>query len=197
METCVINRPVRSTAPTVEPVSLDEAKKALGLPLDGSYHDDPLTTEIQTARAMVEDDTGIVCLTGTYTLKLTDWPEESYFELRGLRPVTSITSIAYTAVDGTSTTWSSSYYSLDTAPVQPVIKLVYGQYWPTLRGDINGVTVTMVAGYATAAAVPAMVKEAVLCAVALNWKTKAGENTRGYQELYDRAVNRLGRATYP
>lgn len=197
MDYCLINKPVRAAVPTFEPVTLQEAKRQCGLALDGDYHDATLSRLIQTARETVEQDTGIICATGTFTLKFTDWPDAEHLELRSLRPASSITSIVYIAGDGTSTTWSSSEYSLDTGTVVPTIKLGYAYQWPSLRGDLNGITVTLVAGHASQSAVPAMVKQAVLLNLAHQWKTEAGEDVRDYQTAYESIIAKLGRATYP
>lgn len=188
---------VRSTAPTQaqEPVTPDEAKRSIGLAASVSDHDSAIARFIAMAREQVEKDTGIACYTGTYVRKETCWTPyyRNWFELN-IRPVTAI-AIAYVASDGTST-WSSAEYTLDTSGVVPIVRLNDGYSWPTLRGDINGITLTVTAGYTTVAAIPAMVKQAVLLEVARMFKLEAGEDIKNYESSYDSLAERIGREVY-
>lgn len=194
-----VSKSVRSTEPTFaqEPVTLAEAKRQCGLSDGVSQYDEMLQGFIIDARQRVEHDTGIVCYTGTHTLKMTDWPDADWFEIPDVWPVTSITSIAYIAGDGTSTTWSASNYSLDTSAVKPFVKLAYAQSWPAVRGDINGITVTLVAGYASVSAIPQKVKQAVLLATHMKWLEQREVDTRTHQMAYDRQIGLLQRGVYP
>jgi uncharacterized phiE125 gp8 family phage protein len=191
-----ISKPVRTTAPTLlqEPVTVSEARRQCRIADAISYHDEELAALIAAAREMVENDTGIVCYTGSFTQKFTDW---SGVDLADVRPVTSITSIVYLDGDGTSQTLSTDVYQLETASVKQFVRLKYGQNWPTTRGDTNGITVTYVAGYATVAAVPQMVKLAVLLKLHCEWLLKNELDATTQEEGYVRVINRLGRRTYP
>lgn len=191
-------KPIRSADPTFEPITLAEAARQVGVAEGISYHNETLGSLIKTAREQVEHDTGRVCATGAFTWTFTDWPCETWFEIPSVRPVTSITSIVYTAADGTSTTWSSANYVAPTQhEVTPTVKLAYLQSWPTLRGDINGVTVTFVGGYATQAAVPQSLKQAVLLQVSIGWMLRNEQDSSGMVEGYERHLTRLLRSTYP
>jgi uncharacterized phiE125 gp8 family phage protein len=191
-----ISKPVRTTAPTLlqEPVTVAEARRQCRIADAIAYHDEELAALIAAAREMVENDTGIVCYTGSFTQKFTDW---SGVDLADVRPVTSITSIAYLDGDGTSQTLSTDVYQLETASVKQFVRLKYGQNWPTTRWDTNGITVTYVAGYATVAAVPQMVKLAVLLKLHCEWLLKNELDATTQEEGYVRVINRLGRRTYP
>jgi uncharacterized phiE125 gp8 family phage protein len=191
-----ISKPVRTTAPTLlqEPVTVAEARRQCRIADAIAYHDEELAALIAAAREMVENDTGIVCYTGSFTQKFTDW---SGVDLADVRPVTSITSIAYLDGDGTSQTLSTDVYQLETASVKQFVRLKYGQNWPTTRGDTNGITVTYVAGYATVAAVPQMVKLAVPLKLHCEWLLKNELDATTQEEGYVRVINRLGRRTYP
>src|SRR4051812_39628830 len=120
-----------ASTPTVpfEPVSLDEAREQCNVKGNESF-DSLLTRLIQSARETVELDTGIVCATGTFTRKFSQWPGSQKLELRGIRPVSSATSIVYTATDGTSTTFAGSNYTLDGSAVVPVVNLTWNTFWP-------------------------------------------------------------------
>jgi uncharacterized phiE125 gp8 family phage protein len=191
-----ITRPVQSAEPTFEPVTLDEAKKQCEVAGAVGYHDEQLRQLIKAARETVEHDTGLSLCTRTFSKKLTEWPCREYFEIH-LRPVTSITSIVYLDTSGTSTTWGSSNYVLETSTVVPIVRLAYGQDWPSIRGDINGITVTMVAGYATQLAIPQMAKQAVLLALHSDWLASTEQDMTRQQEAYSRLIGRLERSTYP
>ena len=191
-QTVPITRPIQSAEPTWEPVTLGEAKKQCEVAQDNGNHNEHLTRLIKEARETVEYDTGLAIGTRTFTYKLTEWPAQ-FLEIP-LRPVTSITSIAYLDVDGASQTWSAANYVLETATVVQLVRRAYNVDWPSLRGDINGITVTLVAGYATALAVPETVKLAVLIMVRLLWQELLNPSEEaGYQ----RVLLRLLRSTYP
>lgn len=193
----VITKPVRSAVPTFEPVTLAEAKKQCEVAEGIGHHDSHLLTLIEAARELVENDTGIACATGTYTYKLSQWPCWDYFEIP-LRPVTAVSSIVYVDTAGTSSTWASSNYTLETSSVQPLVRLTYGNYFPSLRGDINGITVTLVAGYADGS-VPRVIKQACLLLID-HWFNNRGIVGQVGGEIamtYDALVARLGRSTYP
>ena len=194
-----ISKPVRTTAPTLqqEPVTVAEARKQCRIADSITYHDEELAALIQSAREMVENDTGIVCYTGSHTYQMTEWPDGDLFELPDTRPVTSITSITYLDTDGTSQTLATTVYQLQTGAVKQFVRLKYGQSWPALRGDIHGITVTFVAGYATVLAVPPMVKLAVLLKLHCEWLLKNELDATTQEEGYARVVNRLSRRTYP
>lgn len=194
-------RPVRSVEPTrdQEPVSLQEARLQCSLPDAAGYHDQLLEGLVVAARQKLEFDTGVVCHTGTFTYKLTDWPCE-WFELP-LRPVTSITSIAYVDAAGTSQTLSTSVYAFEADAVIPFVRLKHGQSWPTLRGDINGITTTVVAGYSAVSAIPRQIKQAILLLVG-HWflhreTVLAGTISKEIEFSYSALIGGLMRSSYP
>ena len=198
-----ITKPIRTTAPTPaqEPVTLAEAKRQqVGIAEGIDHFDDEIQRNISTARALVENDTGLVCYTGTYTWKFTEWPCESWFEIPAIRPVTSITSITYVDGSGVTQTWSASKYVLETSTVVPVVRLAYAESWPgDIRGDINGITVTMIAGYASVLTVPDGIKKAVLLLVNHWFENKGivGNVGPDIGMTYDALVSSFRRPSYP
>jgi uncharacterized phiE125 gp8 family phage protein len=199
MWTCPITRPVESAAPTFEPLELKEAKYQCGIAQDGSYDDEWLRDNITAARQQVEEDTGLAICTRTFTQKFTDWPSDEGLEIH-LRPVTAISSIVYLDTSGASTTLSSSIYvAPDSTMVTPLIRLAYSQNWPALRGDINGITVTFVAGYASAVVIPKRVKEAVKLALHVMWLRHMENNAEAdrQQAGYERQIAKITRSSYP
>ena len=190
-----VSAPVRTTEPTLqqEPVSMDEARRQCGIAEGLDAHDAMLQTLIVAARAQVEADTGLVCYTGSFTLKMTDWPADDWFSIDDLRPVTSITSITYVDGDGTTQTLSTSVYAFESSGVKQFVRLKYAQSWPAQRGDINGITVTFVAGYSSVLVIPARIKQACLLLIAHWFENRSAVGTVGDLSL----VNSLGRRTYP
>lgn len=187
--------PVRTVSPTFQAISLAEAKKQLELPVDLADHDDHLKLLIEAAQDLFEHDTGLVLPQATYVWKRDEWPIEDIVLTR--RPVISISSITYVDVTGTTQTLSTSIYELDTYRVNPSIRLKYDQIWPTHRGHENDITITAVCGHATAAAIPALAKQACLLTVAREFTERTGKALRWDMDAYDRIVRRLARSTYP
>lgn len=202
MQTCYpVTIPVRTTEPTFqqEPIGLKEAKYQCGIPEDVSYHDEWLQGQITAARQQVEHDAGVICYTGTFTWKLTEFPYGGYFELpSSLRPVTAVGPITYVASDGTTTTFGASSYALKETAIMPHVALAYGQTWPSVRGDMNGITVTITAGYATVLAIPPTIKTAVKLAVHIDWLLKMDQPDLAMKQQagYDRWITLLRREMY-
>lgn len=191
------SRPARSAVPTFEPVTLQEAKKQVELPDAITHHDSHLLSLIVLAREAVEQETGIVACTGTFTYRFTEFPRDDFFTFPDVRPLTAVSSITYIDTGGSTATWSSSYYSLDTNGVRPFVKLAYGSSWPTIRGDVNGITVTFVAGYASAATIPQLFKQACLLRIARDFAEREGQGTKPFEDGYQRVLNLLMRSSYP
>lgn len=147
-----------STAPTWEPIGLDEAKHFARVDLPD---DDALISGlIQAARIKAETCTGLTIPATTYAWRLERFECELILPKP---PVSSVSSITYLDADGTSQTLSASLYQTDVYSQPARIKPAYGQTWPTTRyGVYNAVTVTYVAGYASRAAVPDSLKLAML-----------------------------------
>lgn len=188
------SRPNRSAVPTFEPVTLAEAKKQLEIAESNDAHDSQVLALIVAAREAVERETGIVGATGTFVYRVTEFPCDVLL-IPDIRPVSAITSITYIDTAGATQTWSSSNYSLDNNGVRPFVRLAYGASWPTIRGDVNGVTITLVAGYATAATIPSLFKQACLMHITQNFESRDGmaKDLNGYQ----RVLNLLMRSSYP
>lgn len=149
---------VVSSAPATEPVTLIEAKAHLYV--DTSNDDTLITTMISTARIYVENYTRRSLITQTLVARYDRFP--SLFQLEK-PPLQSVTSIAYLDPAGDSQTVSSGDYDVDIYSTPPRVTEAYGTTWPSTRVDVpNVVTVTYVAGYGAAAAVPETLKHAVL-----------------------------------
>lgn len=152
--------PKRTVAPSLLPVSLDEAKAKLDI-IDDNSQDTEIRDLIRQAVDLVERDSLRMLMPQTWTLSLDRFPCGD-IELRKL-PVSAVSHIKY-IIDGTLTTLSASDYETDLISEPCRIRTVEGTSWPATDYTLNAVTVTWVAGYANAAAVPPTAKNAVLVA---------------------------------
>ena len=142
------------TAPSVEPLSLTEAKAFLRVTFDD---DDALIAKLVAgARARAEERQGRAYLTQTWDLYLDAFPgSEEAIEIP-LPPLLSITSVTYTTSADVPVVLAASEYYVDSVTQPGRILPAFGKSWPsdTLR-IANGVVVRFVAGYGpTAADVP-------------------------------------------
>jgi uncharacterized phiE125 gp8 family phage protein len=135
------------TAPTAEPVSLDEVK--LHLRVDSDAEDTLIAGLNSTARDYAESFTQRAIPQQTWDLKLDGFPCEIWLPKA---PCISVTSITYIDTNGDSQTLSTALYTAD-LPVGPKARAgrivpAYNQHWPQTRCVPNAVTVRFVAGYA-------------------------------------------------
>lgn len=149
-----------TTAPSVEPVSVAEARRACDL--DDKHWDDDLTAWIIEGRKRVEHDARVALINQTRTLHLHRFPRSDKLELPAVYPLSSVTSVYYLDTAGSSTLLATSVYSVDTARKPGCLWLKNGQSWPDTYAQANAVTITYVAGFgATAASVPEAAKSAI------------------------------------
>lgn len=187
--------PIRTVAPTFEPVTLAQAKKQPELPAELADHDEHISRLIELAREEVEHDTSLILPQATYVWKFDEWPTEDIVLNR--RPVQSVSSITYVDLSGSVQTVSSSIYELDTYRVNPSIRLKYNQTWPSVRGHENDIVVTAVCGHSSASLIPAMARQACLLIVAREFMERTGRLDKWDAEGYDRLIRRMLRSTYP
>ena len=152
------------TAPSVEPLTLTEAK--LYLRVDQSTEDNLISGMVVAARQGVETYTRRALVTQTW-----DFRYESFMDTRQplilpKAPLQSVTSITYLDEDGVSQTLASSNYSVRTlsgaTAGRGYIELNDDVSLPSLYTDaLAPVTVRAVCGYGAAAAVPDGIKMAI------------------------------------
>ena len=138
------------TAATGTPVTLDQAKLALRVDTgDENAYIDGL---LRAATAFVEARTHRALMPQTLRLTMDrfDYSCDADTSVEYLRiprpPLASVSSITYVATDGTSTTWASSNYSVDTYSEPGRVSPIYGQTWPSARYQPNAVTIQFIAG---------------------------------------------------
>lgn len=152
-----------SSPPEVEPIDLAQAKNHCKVEIPDE--DDQFLHWIRTARRLSESLLGAALITQTHKVYLDEFPEWEFVVPRG--PLQSVTSIVYTATDGTSTTLSASAYQADAKSVPGRITPSYGNVWPTAREQMNAVCITCVVGYGDAGDdVPDEIRRAMYLAVA-------------------------------
>jgi uncharacterized phiE125 gp8 family phage protein len=151
-----------TTQPAVEPITLDEAK--LNLRVDCTAEDDLITALIVMARRWCEQYENRAYITQTITAKTFWLPSEIILPLPLLQ---SVTSIQYIDTGGDEQTLSSDLYDVDVFREPGRVTRAFNATYPSVRGDINGVTITYKAGYGdTAADVPQETKQAIQLFVA-------------------------------
>jgi len=119
---------------------------------------DLLDSLIISARQWAEEFTRRAFTTRTCTLRLDRFPAEIILPRP---PLSSVTSITYVDVNGDSQTLDSSAYQVVTYEEPARIVTAYGESWPSTRSVPEAVTVTYVAGYGDASAVPDTIKNAL------------------------------------
>lgn len=147
------------TAPTEEPVTLQEAKDHLRI--DHTDEDIYLATLIKASRKIVEKLLNKTLITQTWDLYEDAFPGTPYDV--PLPPLSSVTSIIYTDSDDDETTVTATTYVVDAKSQPGRINLAYGMSWPsTTLTTLNAVKIRYIAGYGDALDVPDEYKQAVL-----------------------------------
>ena len=190
-------RATRTIAPSVEPLTTAEAKEHLLIASAVTGHDGWLEDTITAVREYYEHATDTAVIASTWTQTYRDWPAE--IELLR-RPVSAITSITYRDTSGNSQTLASSNYRLDAGETQPRIVWDDTAVLPTLDDRPEAITVTYVAGYANAAAVPLDIKHALKLALSQQFEQRSGQsptNMRASEMGFMAFVNSHSRSTYP
>lgn len=149
------------TAPTVEPVTLADAK--LHARIDGSDEDDLIEQMIVAARQNAEHITERALAPTTFCLYLDAFPAGGV--KIPMPPINAISSVQYVDTSGDLQTLDASNYSLDDAQEPAWLLPAHGVDWPSTLDVANAVRVTFMAGYA-AADCPAQIKSYMLAVVA-------------------------------
>jgi uncharacterized phiE125 gp8 family phage protein len=156
-----------TTAPTIEPVTLDEAR--LWLRLDAHDEDDTVTNLVRAARNYVETVSGRSLITQTWTWTMDGFTDALYCPVS---PVSAVSSIKYYDSNNALQTLSAATYEYDLHEDIAVIEPVSSSTWPSTYTRIDAVAVALVAGYgATPNTVPEEARTAIKMLVA-HWFTR-------------------------
>lgn len=150
----------------LEPVTLQQQKDWMRV--TETEDDAQISLLITAAREYVEEFCGLRLM---YTTE-TDYREQFDDEMELAKlPLSSVpaTGVVYIDTAGTTQTLSASVYDVDTVPKPGLIRLAYGQTWPSHRQVPKAITITYVAGYGAAAdSVPGRAKTAIMM-LAAHW----------------------------
>ncbi|MEN9807763.1 MAG: hypothetical protein RL756_2283 [Pseudomonadota bacterium] len=163
--------------PTVEPVSLSEAK--LHLRVDGSTEDALITRLITAAREECEQATDRSISAQTILLTLDGFAAGDIVLPRG--PVTSVTHVKYKNESGTLITLSSAAYIFDDSGVMPALRLPYGGTWPVTLVEPQAVQITYAAGWA-ANVCPSALKQWIMLRVGSLFENREADSDRPAME---------------
>jgi len=150
------------TAPSGEPVSLEEVKAHLRI--TQTEDDTYLESLIKAARQYVEQLCGPL-LTQVWEQYQDAWPAGAVLELKKPRVQSADFSIDYTNASGVSATLAAVNYTLSLSDeYRPKVVLKDTASWPTTDlFNVDAIKITFKAGYGTAAtAVPEPLRQAML-----------------------------------
>jgi len=154
---------VRESSIPTDVVTLAEAK--LHCRVDHDLEDAMFTRLLGVARRQCEQISGWAFTTRTLVSKLDHWPNDGCMELL-YPPLQSVTSIVYIDAAGGSHTVSLSDYIVDTHSIPGKVLLKNNASWPGESLQVgNAITITYVAGFGIATAVPDVYKQAMLLTI--------------------------------
>lgn len=143
------------TEATIKPITLDEAKKHLRLPLDQNDDDWLIEMMIAAATDKAESETNRSLINRTLSLRVY---ATAKIELPK-PPLVSISSVKIIDVDDVETTLTTDDYTLDTVPLVPELAI-------TNLSNAKYVVVQYIAGFGAAAAnVPQNIRNWMLCRI--------------------------------
>lgn len=170
-----------ATHPESEPVSLLEVKQYMRI--DDNSDDVVIADQIMEARRLIEDVSGLAFITQSWRLSLDRWPSGGEAWWDGVRemsitelynsstlqsvalprfPLQSITSVTvYDEASNASVITVSDVFDVDTYQTPGRMTLKRGQTWPVALRANDAIQIVYVAGYTSAANVPAPMKRAV------------------------------------
>ena len=187
----MVGRPVITTPPDGEPISLDLVKQALRIDAGDTSQDDYLNHLITTARESAETFTSRGYVTQTITEYYDHFPgahfpldaifaagvapgfpyyagrnrlhhHHNYLEL-SRSPLKTLTSIQYKDTDGATQTLDPAIYVLNDKQDPAQISLVPGKWWPRTLCEVNSVWALYDVGYSDdGTKVPSVVIQAML-----------------------------------
>lgn len=157
---------VVSTQPTVEPVSLVEAK--LHLRVDNSAEDALITSQIISARQWVENYLKRPLITQTLTLYADVF--ESHMELTPNLQV--VNSIKYLDQNNILQLLPDTNYNVFIRQLVGYVMPADGISWPAVKYQPESVQIEFVAGYGDSVAVHETIKQAILLMVGTSYSQR-------------------------
>lgn len=160
-----------TTSPASEPISTADAKTYLNV--STSLHDTLIDNLVSASRVLYERYTGSAVISQTITQVWEYTPCDAEFELSVNPLITStLPVLSYADSDGNYQTWASSNYTLDSiSPLARIVKKSTAS-WPTVGEFPNRWQCVYLAGYASAAAVPEDIIDAILLMVGFLYENR-------------------------
>jgi len=191
------------TGPASEPVDVPTLKA--NARVSGTSQDDLFTEWGKAAREQLEADSDCKFMPQTWLLTLDSFPgyvRDGRIESSGsfdpihvpIFPFTGVSSIKYDDRNDTEQTLSPSLYYVKLNDRPGKIFTIPTVAWPATSLRMGAVRITVTAGYANAAAVPARAKQAIRMLVAhwnQNRELATDRNTKGVEMAYDAACQSL------
>jgi uncharacterized phiE125 gp8 family phage protein len=172
----------RYTQPTVEPVTLAEAK--IQCRVDTTDEDAYLTSLITAAREYVENVLDISMITQVWEARYDTFPLWEVILPRPPMQAATVT-VVYRDEAGANQTITSAAnaFQVDAYATPGRIYPLYEGVWPAVRGDENSVTVRWTAGYgASGSSVPQTVRNLIMLLVA-HWYEMRQPVVTGYSQV--------------
>lgn len=155
---------IMTSGPTLEPVSLAEAKAHLRV--DDVAEDALIRSLIVTSRLHIEAALGLALIAQSWTLLLDRWPKNARLQLP-VRPVLAVSQVRVWPDETAPETLHPQLFILDGQGLPPRLVPLAGQF-PIEPGiPANGIEVAFTAGFgATPDDVPAPIRHALLLLIA-------------------------------
>ena len=157
----------RQTPPSVEPVTVAEAKAHLRV--DTSNDDAYIGTLITAAREWCEQYLDRTLIHTQWAMRLDRFPPDSLQPIDLPRPpvvasgTATAVSVTFTSEVGSTATLTTAQYRVQRFETPGRVTTVYGGTWPASREDNDAVVIQWWAGYgASGTSVPAAIKNAIL-----------------------------------
>ena len=144
------------TKPTVQPVTLAEAKLWCRVDSADTRRDDLITELIKAFTDYAEAYTGRAFVQRTLEFRTSSFSEDDFCTRHGYTfgvrlpypPLIAVTAVTYLDSSGGTVTVADTVYDVDTASEPGIVYLAHGQYWPYAGYySPDGVRVRYTAGY--------------------------------------------------
>lgn len=181
-------RPTLVTAPTVDAVTIEQAKKQCEIAESDTAHDQHLYELIDIAREEFETDCDMCIAPQTWKV-YTDHIDDCMQLQKGT--IQSITSIKYYDSSNVQQTLATSVYGFDVANRKIMLK--YDQSWPSFTNRWDAWEITYLCGYTTP---PPVAVQAMLILIEKYFLGREALKEPQFT-TYQRLVNKMQRSTYP
>ena len=146
-------------APSIEPVSLAEAKTHLRL--DDSAEDGAIAALISAARLHIERCYGLALISQAWTLALDRWPRSPEIALP-IWPVTAVETVKVIGEEGDAFLIDEAHYVASLAPRPATLVRRPDRRWPSPGRPAGGIEIEFAAGFGPSAGdVPQPIRQAV------------------------------------